>query len=83
MDIKATILSAGRNRNTVIITTLEEDGSMDSREIEPYGYRLIGNNDVFFCYDIVSQKNKCFTLSKIISAHKTSNAYDPRIEIDL
>lgn len=82
MDIKATIVSAGRNLNTVIITTLEEDGSMVSREIEPYGYRHVGNNDVFICYDILSQRNRSFSLSKIISAHKTSNAYEPRIEID-
>lgn len=83
MDIKATIFSAGRDLNTVIITTLKDDGSMESREIEPYGHRHMGNNEVFLCYDIASQRNRCFALSRIISAQKTRNAFEPRIEIDL
>lgn len=82
MDIKATIFSAGRDLTTVIITTLKDDGSLENREIEPYGYRQLGNNEVFLCYDIANQMNRTFALSRIISAHKTRNAYEPRIDLD-
>lgn len=78
MDIKATIAAAGRNLNTVVITTIEEDGSMASREIEPYSYSFKGNNEVFFCYDIASQNIRSYAISRIISAHETRNTYDPR-----
>jgi hypothetical protein len=83
MDIKKTISSAGRNLNTVIITTVGDDGSMDSKEIEPYAYSCKGNSEVFFCYDIANRVVRSYLLSKIISAQETRNSYTPRREINV
>ena len=40
MSIKQTIASAGRNRHTIILTAREKDGSIETREAEPYSYRF-------------------------------------------
>lgn len=35
-DIKNVIASAGRNLHTIIITAKEDDGTIETREAEPY-----------------------------------------------
>jgi hypothetical protein len=54
MNIKGTIASAGRNLHTIIITAREDDGSVETREAEPYSYRFTGGDEKFFCYDLTS-----------------------------
>jgi len=83
MDIKAIIAAACRNLNTVIITSLEEDGSMKTRETEPYGYRINGDHELYFCYDLASQNIRSFVVSRIISLQETRNSFTPRRPVEV
>lgn len=83
MDIKATIASAGRNHNTIIITAREEDGSVETREAEPYSYRVKGGHELFFCYDIAKQGTRSFVVNRIISVEITNNTFAPRWAIEV
>jgi len=49
MSIKDTIHSAGQNLHTIMITAKEKDGSVETREAEPYSYRVTaGDTHPFF-----------------------------------
>jgi hypothetical protein len=52
MNIKGTIAAAGRNLHTVVITACEDGGGRETRETEPYSYRITGGTEKLFCYDI-------------------------------
>ncbi len=78
MSIKDTIASAGRNLHTIIITAREDNGTIEKREAEPYSYRMTGNDQKFFCYDIKKCGTRNFHVSKIISVEETSNSFTPR-----
>ncbi len=45
MAIRDTIHSVEQNLHTVIITAREEDGSSETREAEPYSYRIKGSSE--------------------------------------
>jgi len=81
--IKSTIASAGRNLKTIIITAREEDGSVETREAEPYSYRFKGGHELFFCYDIVKQGTRSFVFNRIISVEETNNSYIPRWTVEV
>lgn len=83
MTIKQTIASAGRNRHTIIITAREEDGSVETREAEPYSYRITGGTEKFFCYDIGKGGTRNFHVSNIISVEETENSFTPRWEVEV
>jgi predicted DNA-binding transcriptional regulator YafY len=83
MDIRAIIASAGRKQKTIIITAREEDGSVETREAEPYSYRFKGGNELFFCYDILKQGTRSFIVSRIISVQETSNTFTPRWKVEV
>lgn len=83
MNIKDTISSAGRNHHTIIITAREEDGSVETREAEPYSYRLKGGREIFYCYDISKQGTRSFVVSRIISVEETENLFTPRWEVEV
>lgn len=83
MSIKETISSAGRNRHTIIITAREEDGSIETREAEPYSYRVKGGHELFFCYDIAKQGTRSFVVSRITSVEETKNTFSPRWDIEV
>lgn len=48
MNIKQIIASAGRNRHTIILTAREKDGSVETREAEPYSYRIEKGREHFY-----------------------------------
>jgi hypothetical protein len=48
MSIKDIISSAGRNHHTIMITAKEKDGSIETREAEPYSYRFTAGTEKFF-----------------------------------
>ena len=60
MSIKDTIASAGRNLHTIIITASEDNGSIETREAEPYSYRVKGDDEKFFCFDIIKMEFEIF-----------------------
>ena len=83
MSIQETISSAGRNLNTIMITAREEDGSVETREAEPYSYRNKGGSSLFFCYDINKGGTRSFHISNIISVEETDNSFTPRWSVEV
>jgi predicted DNA-binding transcriptional regulator YafY len=83
MNIKETIASAGRNLHTIIITAREDDGSIETREAEPYSYRFKGRDEKFFCYDINKNGIRNFHVSSIISVVETNNSFTPRWPVEV
>lgn len=83
MNIKETIASAGRNLHTIIITAREDDGSVETREAEPYSYRIKGEDEKFFCFDIKKDGIRNFHVSSIISVEETSNTFTPRWPVEV
>lgn len=83
MNIKDTISSAGRNRHTIIITAREEDGSVETREAEPYSYRIKNGHELFFCYDIQKNGTRSFVVSRIMSVEETQNSFTPRWDVEV
>lgn len=83
MSIKATIASAGKNLHTIILTAREDNGSVETREAEPYSYRIKGSDEKFFCYDIKKQGIRNFHVSSIISVEETQNTFTPRWPVEV
>lgn len=83
MNIKEIIHSAGLNRHTIIITASEKDGSIETREAEPYSYRVKGGSEKFFCYDIAKNGLRNFSVSNIISVEETQNTFVPRWDVEV
>jgi len=83
MNIKEVIASAGKNCHTIILTAREEDGSIETREAEPYSYRTKNEHELFFCYDIKKSGIRSFIVSNIISVEETNNNFEPRWTIEV
>lgn len=83
MSIKETIAAAGRNLHTVIVTAYEDGGGMETREAEPYSYRITGGTEKFFCYDISKGGVRNFHVSKIVSVSETENSFTPRWPVEV
>ncbi len=83
MSIKSIIASAGRNLHTIIITAREDNGTIETREAEPYSYRIKGGSEKFFCYDIKRGGIRNFHVSNIISVEETTNKFTPRWDVEV
>lgn len=83
MSIKQIIASAGRNRHTILLRAREEDGSIETREAEPYSYRFKNGHELFFCFDIAKQGTRSFLVQNIISVEETSNTFHPRWAVEV
>lgn len=83
MSIKDIISSAGRNLHTIIITAKEDGGPTETREAEPYSYRIKGGTEKFFCYDIERGGIRNFHVSNIISVEETNNKFTPRWDVEV
>lgn len=83
MSIKDTIHRAGKNRHTIMITATEKDGSTETREAEPYSYRVTAGTEKFFCYDIAKQGVRNLLVANILSVVETQNSFTPRWEVEV
>jgi hypothetical protein len=83
MSIRETIASAGKNLHTIIITAREDDGSVETREAEPYSYRMNGGDEKFYCYDIRKNGIRNFHVSNIISVEETTTSFVPRWPVEV
>jgi predicted DNA-binding transcriptional regulator YafY len=83
MNVKQVISAAGRNRHTIILTAREMDGSIETREAEPYSYRFKGGHELFYCYDVAKQGTRSFVTSRIISVEETKNIFSPRWPVEV
>lgn len=83
MSIKQTISSAGRNHYTIIMRAREKDGSIETREAEPYSYKFKNGHELFFCYDVNKRGMRSFIVSNIISVEETNNIFSPKYQIEV
>lgn len=82
-SIKQTIAAAAQHRHTILITAKEDDGTVETREAEPYSYRITGGSEKFFCYDIARHGIRNFHLSKIIAVTETEHYFKPKWRVEL
>ena len=83
MTIRETIASAGRNLHTIIITAREADGTSETREAEPYSYRITAGTEKFFCYDIAKQGTRNFDVFNIVAVQETDHIFTPRWPVEV
>jgi hypothetical protein len=83
MSVKDIIHSAGKNLHTIIITAREKDGSVETREAEPYSYRITAGTEKFFCFDVTNGGTKNFFVTNIISVQETKNRFNPRWPVEV
>ena len=83
MRIKDIISSAGKSRHTILLTAKEKDGSVETRETEPYSYKFEKGSEYFYCYDIVKKGTRKFKVENIISVEETNNSFVPRWPIEV
>ena len=83
MSIKDIIHSAGQNHHTILLTAREKDGSVETREAEPYSYRITAGTEKFFCYDIRKDGTRNLLVSNLISAEETNNTFTPRWNVEV
>ncbi|RTR40058.1 hypothetical protein EKG38_04825 [Shewanella canadensis] len=83
MSIKDVVHSAGTNLHTIMITAREKDGSVETREAEPYSYRVTAGTEKLFCYDIRKDGVRNLFISNIISVVETQNAFKPRWPVEV
>ena len=83
MNIKQTISKAGQNYHTIILTARKQDGTIDTREVEPYSYKFANGHELFFCYDVNKRGMRSFIVSNIISVEKTNNSFTPKYNVEV
>lgn len=83
MTIKEIIQSAGETLHTIMITAREKDGFIETREAEPYSYRVTAGTEKLFCYDIRKGEIRNIFFTNIISVRKTDNKYTPRWDVEV
>ncbi len=83
MNTKEIIHSAGKNLHTIILTAKEKDGTVETREAEPYSYRVTAGTEKFFCYDINKQGTRNLFVSNLISVEETDNSFIPQWPVEV
>lgn len=82
MDIKTIISSAGKERNTIIISAQEQEKAVETIEVEPYGIRKRDGLELLYCYDSTIKQVKRYPIPNIISVEKTNNCFSPKWVIE-
>jgi hypothetical protein len=83
MDPLAVITAEARAGRTVLLTAREADGSVETREIEPYSLRPGKNGPRLFYFCLKKQGTRNTYVSNIVSAQPTGNSFSPRWPIEL
>lgn len=83
MSVKDTISQAGRKHHTVILRAREADGSVETREAEPYSYRFRGGREFVYCYDVGKRGIRQFAIENILSVEETGNTFQPRWPVEV
>jgi len=81
--ITENIAVAAKNRHTIMLIATEKDGSIETREAEPYSYRIEKGQKYFYCYDVRKRGIRKFLVSNIISVSETLNPFIPKWPIEV
>ena len=82
MGTKANLKSAGQNLHTIILTAMEVDGSIETREAEPYSLRIINGKELLFVYDIKKNGLRSFRIPRVLKVKETNNSFTPRWDVE-
>ena len=83
MTIKEIIQTAGETLHTIMITARETDGSVATREAEPYSYLITAGKEKLFCYDICKGEIRNIFFTNIVAVQQTENTYTPRWDVEV
>ncbi len=83
MDPLAVITTEAREARTVTLTAREADGSIETREIEPYSLRPGKSGLRLFYFCLKKQGTRNTYISNIVGAEPTGNSFVPRWKIEL
>lgn len=77
------IKEAGRKRKLLFIRAREEDGSVESREVEPYSFRHPKTGGtLFFGWDVRKNGIRSFRVERIIEVKITDKDFNPRFPVE-
>ena len=83
MEIKKTIIAAGKTLKTININYTEKDGTNEGeREVEPYSFRNKNGIEYFYAYDIQKGGIRNFIIENINKIEITDNNYTPRWDVE-
>jgi len=79
------ILADAAGRRVIVRLSYPEhgEGGITDYMVEPYSYRSLGGNLVFYGYDTSAGHIKAFRLDKIQNVQVTEEPYEPRWTIEL
>jgi hypothetical protein len=82
MDV---VIREARAYRTVLLTARESDGSVESREVEPYSIRPggPGKPDRLFAYCLERSGTRSWHIPNIISAEATGREFEPQWPVEL
>ena len=83
MNLLAVITAEARAEHTVTHTAREADGSVETREIEPYSLRSGDAGQRLFYFCLKKQGTRNTYVSNILAATPTGNSFAPRWPIEL
>jgi predicted DNA-binding transcriptional regulator YafY len=76
------IRSEARAGRTVLLTAREADGSVETREIEPYSLRPGKAGERLFYYCLKRQGTRNTHVRAIVAAEPTGNGFVPRWPVE-
>jgi predicted DNA-binding transcriptional regulator YafY len=82
MDPLAMIAAEARAGRTVLLTAREANGSVETREVEPYSLRPGPNGRRLFYWCCKKQGTRNTYLSNILAAEPTGRAFIPRFPVE-
>jgi predicted DNA-binding transcriptional regulator YafY len=77
------ISEEARAHRTVIIEAQEKDGSVETREIEPYSIRPGKEDDRLMFHCLERDATRSILLSNLLAAEATGRSFAPRYEVEL
>ena len=77
------LVAEARNHRTVVLTASERDGSIETREIEPYSIRRIKGRDRLFYYCLKKAGLRNAPVDRIITVERTGQKFVPRWPVEL
>ena len=83
MDVLAVIGAEARAARTVLLTAREADGSVETREVEPYSLRPGSHGPRLFYWCCEKQGIRNAYVDSILSAEPTGNSFAPRYPVEL
>ena len=85
MNPMSVIADEARANRTVVIVARESNGTVETREIEPYSTRpgAPGKGERLFGYCLVREALRSWTISNIQSAEPTGRSFSPRWDVEL